>query len=80
MNMSNIRATLTSRGITVQFKWSRAGTVAGVPVGGNQYICSLIPIDDDHDMRFCDALESNVKAFRSGTFKPTTTRKEIEGF
>ena len=77
MNIANISAVLIARGLAARFKFTMAGTVAGVPIGGNQYICGLIPIDDDHDMRFCDFLESEVKKCREGTFLATTTREEI---
>ena len=64
MNRQIIKTVLNSRGIDVKFKFSTAGIVAGVHTGNNQYLCSLIPIDDDSDIRFCDFLEAEVKKIK----------------
>ena len=79
MDTRNIKTVLNSRGVDVQFGQTISGTIARIPVGNNQFICSLLPIDDDSDMRFCDFLESQARKFREGTYIPDTTQKEIEG-
>jgi len=74
MNKANISAVLASRGVPVRFGFTEAGMIAGVPMrwSSGEWIVSLVPIDNDSDMRFCDFLESEYrKALNDKNYRPS---------
>lgn len=74
LNKANIGAVLASRNVPVRFGFTGAGIIAGVPMRWHhgEWIVSLVPIDDDSDMRFCDFLESEYrKASNDKNYRPS---------
>lgn len=63
MNVRNIAVVLKDRGYETYTKFTDAGTVLGIPMLDGKMLCSLIPIDDESDMRFCGFIEEEAKKY-----------------
>ena len=63
MNTRNIAVVLKSRGFDSYTRFTEAGTELGIPMPDGKMLCSLVPIDDDSDMRFCDFMGLKAKEY-----------------
>ena len=49
-----------------RFRMTSAGTLYGLRLAGDKYVCSLAPIDDESDLRFAAALVASWRAAKAG--------------
>lgn len=69
MNTRNIAAVLKDRGYETYTSFTDAGIVLGILMPDDKMLCSLVPIDDESDMRFCDFMEEEARKYDRAKLK-----------